>query len=223
MRVLIVEDDATVADLLCENLIERGHEVQKSGNGLEAVTLIEENIYDAWVVDVMLPGMDGISMIETMRSQNIKTPCLILSALGEVSDRVKGLKAGGDDYLVKPFAFQELMARLEVLVKRNENNSTQTVVTIKDLELDLLSRKIHRAGQEIPLQNREFKLLECLINNRGTHVTRQMLFENVWNYHFDSQTNVIDVHVSRLRKKIHDDGPDPIIKTVRGVGYTISK
>ena len=177
--------------------------------------------YDVMVVDRMLPGLDGLSVIKAVRSADNKTPALILSALGETDDRVDGLRAGGDDYLVKPFAFSELLARLEALMRRAGTETPETVLRVGDLEMDLLARSVRRAGQVIDLQPREFRLLEYLLRHRGQVVTRTMLLENVWDYHFDPQTNVIDVHVSRLRRKIDRDFDRPLLHTVRGAGYML--
>ncbi len=177
--------------------------------------------YDVMVVDRMLPGLDGLSIVETVRKSGDRTPILILSALGEVDDRVEGLRKGGDDYLVKPFAFSELEARLEALIRRGRTEVAETRLQVADLEMDLLARRVRRAGQEIELQPREFRLLEYLMRHSGQVVTRTMLLEKVWDYHFDPQTNVIDVHISRLRRKIDRDFDPPLIETVRGAGYAL--
>ncbi len=178
--------------------------------------------YDAMIVDRMLPGLDGLAVIKTLRGAENMTPVLILSALGEVDDRVDGLRAGGDDYLVKPFAFAELSARLDALARRHDVEPPATVLHVEDLEMDLLKRTVHRGGQLIRLQPREFKLLEFLMRHAGQVVTRTMLLEGVWDYHFDPQTNVIDVHISRLRAKVDKDFDPPLIHTVRGAGYRLS-
>lgn len=180
-----------------------------------------ENTYDVIVIDRMLPRRDGLSVISELRRKAIHTPVLILSALGQVDDRVTGLRAGGDDYLPKPYAFSELLARVEVLGRRKGTPDQDVVYRVGDLELDRLSHEVRRGGKEIPLQPREFRLLEYLMKNAGQVVTRTMLLENVWDYHFDPQTNVIDVHVSRLRSKIEKDYSQPLLKTIRGAGYMI--
>ncbi len=193
-------------------------------NGKDGLFLAATESYDALVVDRMLPAVDGLTVIRTLRASGIQTPVLVLSALGEVDDRVAGLKAGGDDYLVKPFAFSELSARLEALLRRSgEHGSTQatTVLNVADLKMDLLRRDVSRAATKIDLQPREFQLLEFLMRHAGQVVTRTMLLEGVWDYHFDPQTNVIDVHISRLRAKIDRDFDVPLLHTVRGVGYKL--
>ena len=177
--------------------------------------------YDALVVDRMLPQMDGLALIAALRSADIRTPVLILSALGAVDDRVKGLRAGGDDYLTKPFAFAELLARLEALLRRGGGNAATTKLRVGDLEMDLLARSVTRGGQDLELLPREFRLLEFLMRHAGQVVTRTMLLENVWDYHFDPQTNVIDVHISRLRQKIDKGFAKPLLHTVRGAGYLL--
>ena len=221
MRILIVEDDTEAANWLIKGLKEEGHVVDHAANGPDGLALVRESVHDVIVMDRMLPGMDGLTIISTMREEDIATPVLILSALGEVDDRVIGLRAGGDDYLAKPYAFNELLARVETLGRRNTAEPHKTRLKVGDLEIDLLARTATRAGQNILLQPREFKLLEYLMRNTGSVVTRTMLLENVWNYHFDPQTNVIDVHISRLRGKIDKDFDEPLLHTVRGAGYTI--
>ena len=182
-----------------------------------------ENEYDIIIVDRMLPKLDGLTIIQTLRSSGNSTPILILSALHQVDERVKGLKSGGDDYLVKPFAFAELMARIEVLMRRQRTTSEQSSIQVADLVMNFLTRKVTRSGKEVPLQNREFMLLEYLMRHAGQVVTRTMLLENVWDFHFDPQTNVIDVQVSRLRQKIDKGFNKSLIKTIRGVGYQMSE
>ncbi|MGF1641152.1 MAG: winged helix-turn-helix domain-containing protein [Rhodospirillales bacterium] len=222
MRILIIEDDRETADYLRKGLVENGHVVDHAPTGPQGLAMATESVYDALIVDRMLPGLDGLAVIQSLRDQRNRTPALILSALGQVSDRVKGLKAGGDDYLVKPFAFSELLARLEVLNRRTEPRETViTVLRVADLEMDLLARTVTRAGQQIDLQPREFRLLEYLMRHAGQVVTRTMLLESVWDYHFDPQTNVIDVHVSRLRAKIDKGFGEPLLHTVRGAGYSL--
>jgi two-component system OmpR family response regulator len=223
MRILIIEDDREAASYLTKAFREAGHVADHAGDGLDGYALAESGDYDVLVVDRMLPKLDGLSLIRSLREQKVDTPVLILSALGQVDDRVKGLRAGGDDYLPKPYAFSELLARAEVLARRRAAapNAEPTIYRIGDLELDRLSHRVTRAGQEIVLQPREFRLLEYLMKNAGQVVTRTMLLEHVWDYHFDPQTNVIDVHVSRLRAKIDKGYERPLIHTVRGTGYVI--
>ena len=221
MHILVIEDDATTAAYLDKSLRESGHSVDRAEDGKTGLFMAMEGHYDALVVDRMLPGLDGLNIIQTLRAAADHTPVLILSALGEVDDRVKGLKAGGDDYLVKPFAYSELLARLEVLTRRSDAAPTQTSFQVGDLHMDLLSRSVKRGGQSIELQPREFRLLECLMRHAGQVVTRTMLLENVWDYHFDPQTNVIDVHISRLRAKIDKGFSYPLLHTVRGAGYVL--
>jgi len=223
VRILVVEDDRDVASFIRNGLTQAGCNVDHADNGKDGLFLATTESYDALVVDRMLPGVDGLTLIRTLRASNNKTPVLILSALGEVDDRVKGLKAGGDDYFVKPFAFSELLARLEALERRAKSGSDapSTVLKAADLEMDLLRREVRRGGQSIDLQPREFQLLEFLLRHAGQVVTRTMLLEGVWDYHFDPQTNVIDVHVSRLRSKIDRGFDRPLLHTVRGVGYRL--
>ena len=221
MRILVIEDDVDMADYIAKGLREQGHVADRAKDGKEGLFMALEQRYDVMVIDRMLPGLDGLSVIKAVRSADNKTPALILSALGETDDRVDGLRAGGDDYLVKPFAFSELLARLEALMRRAGTETPETVLRVGDLEMDLLARSVRRAGQVIDLQPREFRLLEYLLRHRGQVVTRTMLLENVWDYHFDPQTNVIDVHVSRLRRKIDRDFDRPLLHTVRGAGYML--
>ena len=223
MRVLVIEDDADVAAYIVKALGESGHNPVRAATGKDGLFLATTEDFDVLVVDRMLPPPDGLTIIRTLRASDDHTPALVLSALGEVDDRVKGLKAGGDDYLTKPFAAAELIARLEALTRRSANAgaASETVLSVGDLEMDLLARTVTRAGNEIDLQPREFRLLEFLMRNAGNVVTRTMLLENVWDYHFDPQTNVIDVHISRLRQKIDRDFDTPLIHTVRGAGYAL--
>ncbi len=221
MRILIIEDDLEAADWLGKGLQESGHICDHASDGETGLGLAVSEPYDVLIIDRMLPKMDGLEIIRNVRDQSIKTPILILSALSEVDEKVEGLRAGGDDYLPKPYAFAELLARVEGLARRPEAEPQQTVLVAGDLEMDLLSRKVKRSGQEILLQPREFKLLEYLMRNADKVVTRTMLLENVWNYHFDPQTNVIDVHISRLRGKIDKEFDRPILETIRGAGYMI--
>ncbi len=221
MRVLLVEDDREAAAYLRKGLSESGHTVDHAGDGPEGLQLALTGDYDALIVDRMLPGLDGLSLIAALRAAGKQTPILILSALSEVDERVKGLTGGGDDYLAKPYAFSELLARLEALMRRTRPEQQQTLLRVADLELDPLKRKVVRQGQTILLQPREFRLLEYLMRHTGQVVTRTMLLEQVWDYHFDPQTNVIDVHISRLRSKIDKDFSTPLLHTVRGVGYSL--
>lgn len=222
MRILIIEDDAETAAYLVKGLSESGHRAERVGDGKDGLFRALEEDFDALVVDRMLPGLDGLALIRSLRAAGKKTPALFLSALGEVDDRVEGLRAGGDDYLVKPFAFSELLARLEALIRRGEGEQApRTVLKVADLEMDLLTRTVRRAGRNIELQPREFRLLEYLLRHSGQVVTRTMLLESVWDYHFDPQTNVIDVHISRLRSKVDKDFEGPLLHTVRGAGYVL--
>jgi two-component system OmpR family response regulator len=223
MRILIIEDDREAAAYLVKAFREAGHMADHAHDGLDGYALAREGAYEVLVVDRMLPKLDGLSLIRSLREQGVDTPVLILSALGQVDDRVKGLRAGGDDYLPKPYAFSELLARVEVLVRRRAASSAAepTLYRVSDLTLDRLSHRVSRSGTEIVLQPREFRLLEYLMKNAGQVVTRTMLLEHVWDYHFDPQTNVIDVHVSRLRSKIDKGFDRPLIHTVRGSGYVM--
>lgn len=223
MRILIVEDDAKTADYLTKGLDEAGHTVDHAADGRQGLFLASGGDYDAVVLDRMLPKLDGLAVLQALRAADIETPVLILSAIGHVDERVKGLKAGGDDYIVKPFAFSELLARIEALSRRRGTAAAQTKLHVADLEMDLLARRVTRSGKPIDLQPREFKLLEYLLRHSGQTVTRTMLLEGVWDYHFDPQTNVIDVHVSRLRQKIDREFERPLIHTVRGVGYRLAE
>jgi len=221
MRVLLIEDDAEAATFLVKALKEAGHVSDHAADGETGLSLAETQIHDVIIVDRMLPKLDGLSVISKLRADGVQTPVLILSALGAVDDRVKGLRAGGDDYLTKPYAFSELLARVEALARRTAPEEATTNYTVGDLELDRLTHKVVRADQPILLQPREFRLLEYLMKHAGQVVTRTMLLENVWGYHFDPQTNVIDVHISRLRAKIDKEFDAPLLHTIRGVGYTI--
>ena len=223
MRILLVEDDPTVRGFVAKGLKEAGHVVEQADNGKEGLFLAISESFDCVILDRMLPGgIDGLRLLETLRGQNNATPVLLLSALAQVDERVAGLKAGGDDYLTKPFAFAELLARVEALSRRGRGEGgPQTKLVVGDLEMDLLSRAVKRAGQKIDLQPREFRLLEYLMRHAGQVVTRTMLLEGVWDYHFDPQTNVIDVHVSRLRHKIDKPFPTALIHTVRNAGYML--
>jgi two-component system OmpR family response regulator len=222
MRILVVEDDKDVAGFVVKGLREAGHTVEHADNGRDGLFLAASENFDAIILDRMLPGgIDGLRLLETLRAQDNATPVVFLSALGQVDDRVKGLKAGGDDYIVKPFAFAELLARVEALTRRGKTDGPTTKLSVGDLEMDLLSRGVRRGGQKIDLQPREFRLLEYLMRHAGQVVTRTMLLEGVWDYHFDPQTNVIDVHVSRLRQKIDKPFDLPLLHTVRNAGYML--
>ena len=221
MRILVIEDDKQTREFLIQGLKQSGHVVDAAEDGKDGLFLALDQPYDAMVVDRMVPSLDGLSIIETVRKAGNRTPILILSALGEVDDRVEGLRRGGDDYLVKPFAFSELEARLEALIRRGAGEVAETRLQVADLVPDLLARQVKRSGQEIDLQPREFRLLEFLMRHSGQVVTRTMLLERVWDYHFDPQTNVIDVHISRLRRKIDKDFDPPLIQTIRGAGYAL--
>ena len=221
VKLLLIEDDRSAADYVARGLRESGHSVDHAVDGAEGLTLALASRYDVIIVDRMLPYLDGLAVVQALRAQGSRTPILILSALAQVDDRVKGLRAGGDDYLTKPFAFAELLARVEVLQRRTAVNEAPTRLRAGDLEMDLVSRKVTRGGQLIELTAREFRLLEYLLRHAGQVVTRTMLLENVWDLHFDPQTNVIDVHVSRLRQALDRDGASPLIHTVRGSGYVL--
>lgn len=223
MRILIIEDDKDVASFIERGLEQAGYVVDRAETGKDGLFLATTESYDALIIDRMLPGVDGLTIVRTIRASDIHVPVLILSALDEVTDRVDGLKAGGDDYLVKPFAFVELQARIEALLRRQTTatDSELTMLEVADLKMDLLRRQVSRGGTNIDLQQREFLLLEYLMRHVGQVVTRTMLLEAVWGYHFDPQTNVIDVHMSRLRAKIDKDFDPPLLHTVRGAGYRL--
>ena len=221
MRLLVIEDDRDAADYLVKAFREVGHVADSATDGDDGLTMAADGQYDVLIVDRMLPKRDGLSLIGALRGKGIGTPALILSALGQVDDRVKGLRAGGDDYLSKPYSFSELLARVEVLARRRVGRTEETVLRVGDLELDRLSHQVRRGDEEISLQPREFRLLEYLMQHAGQVVTRTMLLENVWDYHFDPQTNVIDVHISRLRSKIDKGFSQPLLHTIRGAGYMI--
>jgi two-component system OmpR family response regulator len=221
MRVLIIEDDDRTAAYVEKGLKEAGCLVDRVADGRSGLFQATDKDYDVLVVDRMVPGLDGLALVQALRAADISTPVLFLSALGQVDERVKGLKAGGDDYLAKPFAFSELQARLEALCRRRGEPQVETHLAVADLDMDLVQRRVRRAGQTIDLQPREFKLLEYLMRHKGQVVTRTMLLEGVWDYHFDPQTNVIDVHISRLRQKIDKGFGHPLLHTVRGAGYCL--
>ncbi|HUE18504.1 MAG TPA: response regulator transcription factor [Stellaceae bacterium] len=219
MRILLIEDDREAANYLLKGLTESGHRVDHAGEGRQGLARARDGNFDAMIIDRMLPGLDGLSIIAALRAANDLTPVLVLSALGDVDDRVKGLHAGCDDYLGKPFAFSELLARLEALTRRG--GGAETKLKLADLEMDLIARTVTRTGRAIDLLPREFRLLEYLMRHAGHIVTRTMLLEKVWDHHFDPQTNVIDVHVSRLRQKIDRGFDYPLLHTVRGTGYSL--
>jgi len=221
MKVLVIEDDAETAAYLSNGLKEHGHTVDLAANGRDGLFLAVGEPYDLMVVDRMLPEVDGLSIVKTVRGAGIKTPVLFLTALGGVEDRVTGLDAGGDDYLVKPFAFSELLARVNALARRPPITSAEVVLRVDDLEMDLLKRTVTRQGQLLDLQPREFRLLEYLMRHEGQVVTRTMLLEHVWDFHFDPHTNVVETHVSRLRAKVDKVFDTALIHTVRGAGYSL--
>jgi two-component system, OmpR family, response regulator len=221
MKILVIEDDREAASFIEKGLTEAGHTVHLSADGDTGFHLGETGNYDVMIVDRMLPRRDGLSVIGALREKGVETAVLILSALGQVDDRITGLKAGGDDYLTKPYSFAELLARVEVLGRRRNGNTVQTVYEAGGLKLDRLSNLVTRNGNAISLQPREFRLLEYLMARAGQVVTRTMLLEGVWDLHFDPQTNIIDVHISRLRAKIENGHEHPVLHTVRGRGYMI--
>jgi two-component system OmpR family response regulator len=221
VHVLLIEDDTEAARFLVKGLQESGYTVDHAADGREGLFRVTEGQFDLVVTDRMLPQLDGLAVIELMRRNGLSTPVLVLSALGSVDDRVRGLKAGGDDYLTKPFAFAELLARIEALLRRRSSAPQATRLKVEDLELDLLARRVTRTGREIELTARELKLLEFLMRRAGQVVTRTMLLEGVWDLHFDPQSNLIDVHISRLRQAIDRGSDHPLIHTVRGSGYVL--
>jgi two-component system OmpR family response regulator len=222
-RILVVEDDADTADYVTKGLREAGYTVEHVADGRDGLYLASSSAFDAVVMDRMLPGMDGLSVVKALRAGGVETPILILSALAQLDERVVGLKAGGDDYLTKPFGFSELQARIENLVRRRGGKSVETVLRCGDLVMDLLSRKVTRSGKALDLLPREFKLLEYFLRNKDRVVTRTMLLEQVWDYRFDPHTSIIDTHISRLRKKLDEGFEQPLLHTLRGVGYRLSE
>lgn len=223
-KILVIEDDPQVADYVARGLREHGHTVDHAADGRDGLFLASDGSYDVLILDRMLPAMDGLSVLKALRVAGVKTPVLVLSAVGAVDDRIEGLEAGADDYLVKPFAFSELHARIAALLRRAEaqgGGNAETLITIGDLEIDLLKRRAKRGSRLIDLKPREFSLVEFLARNAGRVVTRTMLLEQVWDYHFDPGTNVIDVHISRLRRKLETESESPILHTVRGAGYRL--
>ena len=223
MKVLLVEDNERVSSFVRKGLTEAGYTIDHADNGRDGMFLAAGESYDAIVMDRMLPGdIDGLGIIAALRKTGSRTPILILSALSDVDERIRGLQSGGDDYLVKPFAFGELLARLDALVRRANGGNSVTTLSVGELTMDLLSRKVTRSGKTVTLQPREFKLLEYLMRHADQVVTRTMLLESVWDYHFDPQTNVVDVHVSKLRQKIDAGAERPLLKTIRNAGYMLS-
>lgn len=222
MKVLVIEDDPETGAYIKKGLEEHGHVVDLAATGRDGLFLAAGETYDLITVDRRLPGIDGLSIVKTIRGAGVRTPVLFLTTMSGIGDRVEGLEAGADDYLVKPFAFAELLARLNALARRPALAATETVLRVGDLEMDLIARKVRRAGADIALQPREFRLLEYLMRNSGRTVTRTMLLEKVWDFSFDPTTNVVDVHVSRLRRKLEVGGEKPLIRTVRGAGYRLA-
>ncbi|MGD0639290.1 MAG: response regulator transcription factor [Roseiarcus sp.] len=222
MKILIVEDDEDSASFLAEGIAARGHEASVARNGRDGLVMATgEGRYDVVIVDRMLPELDGLSLVKAMRSAGVSTPALFLTNLSGIDDRVEGLEAGGDDYLVKPFAFTELMARVTALARRPVLGAETTVLNVLDLEMDLIRRTVRRGGQLIDLQPREFQLLEFLMRSEGRVLTRSMLLEKVWDFHFDTRTNIVETHISRLRAKVDRGQAVPLIQTLRGAGYTL--
>lgn len=221
MRILVVEDDAKIASFIEKGLRQAGYAVDRAADGETGLRLARSAPYDAMVLDLMLPGLDGLALLAQLRREGRNTPVLILSARGTVDDRVRGLQAGGDDYLAKPFSFSELLARLQALLRRSSLSAPASLLSVADLELDLRTREVRRAGKPIELQPREYALLEYLMRNAGAVVSKTMILEHVWDYHFDPQTNVVDVLVHRLRGKIDAAFPEKLLHTVRGVGYVL--
>lgn len=224
-KILVIEDDAATADYLSKGLTEAGHVVDHAGDGRDGLFHATDGAYSLIILDRMLPGMDGLTVLKALRAANVKTPVLILSALGSVDERIEGLQNGSDDYLVKPFSFAELLARIDAIFRRADsqaNGATITRLTVGDLEIDLLAREVRREGRIVDLMPREYRLLEYLARNAGQVITRTMLLEQVWDYHFDPGTNVIDVHISRLRRKLDEGFDRPLLHTVRGAGYRLA-
>ena len=221
MKVLVIEDDAEMAAYIVKGLAEHGHVIDHASNGREGLFLADAGSYDVAIVDRMLPALDGLSLVKSLRGEGISTAVLFLTNLGGIDDRVEGLDAGGDDYLVKPFAFSELLARINALARRPAITAVETSLRFADLEIDLLKRSVVRSGRAIELQPREFKLLECLMRHAGRVVTRTMLLEMVWDFHFDPKTNIVETHMSRLRAKLDRGFESELIHTVRGSGYSL--
>ncbi len=223
MRVLLIEDDLKTASFILKGLKEAGFAVDHATDGETGLQLAETEPYDAAIIDLMLPKIDGLSLIETLRRQKINTPVIILSAKRSVDDRVKGLQTGGDDYLTKPFAFSELLARVQGLIRRNSGVSEPTSLSVSELSINLLTREVVREGQEIDLQPREFALLEYLMRNQGRVISKTMIMEHVWNYNFDPQTNVVEARICKLRDKVDKGFGKKLIHTIRGVGYVLKE
>jgi two-component system OmpR family response regulator len=221
MRILVVEDDAETAAYVSNGLVEEGHTAETVANGRDGLTQAMDEVYDILIIDRMLPGLDGLSLVRALRAVGHKVPVIFLTSLGGVDDRVDGLNVGGDDYLVKPFAFSELMARVNALARRPHLRDTETILRVGDLEMDLIARKVTRGSDVIDLQPREFRLLEILMRNKGRVLTRTMLLERVWSFHFEPKTSVVETHISRLRTKIDRPYGRELIHTVRGSGYTM--
>lgn len=221
-RILAIEDDQTTAQAIVSELTRRGFSVEWLADGREGLVKAVSGEFDAITLDRMLPGVDGLTIVSVMRNAGIDIPVLMISALTDVDERVRGLRAGGDDYMTKPFAAEEMSARLEVLLRRSRAQPRQTILTIQDLEMDLVTREVRRGGREIALLPTEFKLLEFLMRNAGQVLTRTMIFEAIWGYHFDPGTNLIDVHLGRLRRKVDALGEPALIKTIRGSGYALN-
>ncbi len=221
MRILIIEDDLEAAEAMARGLSEAGYDCTHAADGAAGLAEAQKRGFDVLIVDRMMPKMNGVEVVSTLRREGDATPVLFLSALGEVADRVDGLQAGADDYLVKPYAFPELIARVEALSRRRETGAVATTLKVGELEMNLIARTVHRGASEIDLQPREFQLLEFMMRHAGQSVTRTMLLEKVWEYHFDPQTNVIDVHISRLRSKIDKGFDRQMLQTVRGAGYRL--
>ncbi len=221
MQILLIEDDRETAKFIRKGMLQSGHQIDLADDGNDGLELASSGSYDVLVIDRMLPGLDGLSIVRTLKKRGVMTPALILSALGDVDHRVEGLQAGGDDYLAKPYAFTELLARLQALVRRGQPGQSQTELQVRDLRMEFLKHKVTRANHEIVLLPREFTLLKVLMQHAGEVVTRTILLEKVWDYHFDPQTNIIDVHISRLRNKIDKGFDVPLLNTIRGVGYML--
>jgi len=221
MQILLIEDDRETAKFIRKGMLQSGHQIDLADDGNDGLELASSGSYDVLVIDRMLPGLDGLSIVRTLKKRGVMTPALILSALGDVDHRVEGLQAGGDDYLAKPYAFTELLARLQALVRRGQPGQSQTELQVRDLRMEFLKHKVTRANYEIVLLPREFTLLKVLMQHAGEVVTRTILLEKVWDYHFDPQTNIIDVHISRLRNKIDKGFDVPLLNTIRGVGYML--
>ena len=221
-RLLIVEDDGDTREFIAKGFAEEGYAIETATNGRDGLYHATDGGFDAIVLDRMLPELDGLALVKSLRAAGIKTPVLMLTAMSAVDERVKGLRAGADDYLVKPFSFQELHARIEALLRRPQESEETPTLRCRDLEMNLLTRKVTRNGREITLTPREFQILEFFLRRKNRVVSRTMLLEGVWDYHFDPNTNVVDVHISKLRKQLDDPGETPLIETVRGAGYMMS-